>query len=85
MSYKLHTDVNRGMSDSFRYMVRDGIRYIEEKEIQTLKQQLQVAVDALKLVFSEDRFNEDYVDINTVIKVRQAIKEAELILRGGKG
>lgn len=33
--------------------------------------------EALEQVFSEDRFNEDYVDIRTVIKVREALKRSE--------
>ena len=37
MSYKLLTDASRGFNNTFNYMIRDGKRYIEEKELESLK------------------------------------------------
>lgn len=41
MSYKLLTDASRGFLDTFNYMIRDNKRYIEEKEIERLNQELE--------------------------------------------
>ena len=46
-----------------------------QKETTKLKEQENARLrEALEQVFSEDRFNEDYVDISTVIKVREALE-----------
>lgn len=40
MSYKILVDGSRGFSNAFDYVIIKGVKYIEEKEINTLKAQL---------------------------------------------
>lgn len=66
MSYKLLTDASRGFNDTFNYMIRDGKRYIEEKEIDCLKQELETtkklldeASDIILDLYMADNFAND--------------------------
>lgn len=59
MSYKLYIDGSNGLSNSFRYMIRDGVRYIEEQQLAKLKEEnekLTQVIKKLDLIIESDKF-----------------------------